>query len=308
LKKSLIFPGQGAQYVSMGYDLYQNFSEAKNVYEEVDESLKFKLSNIIFNKDAGDINLTANTQPAIMATGVAIFKVLQSQLKINITDYDFCAGHSLGEYTALVCADSLSLKEAAIILKARGESMQSAVKSGEGAMAAVLGAEIIEIEKIINEKNYQSVEISNDNCPGQIVISGKKAEVESCSVDIKNTIGKKSIFLPVSAPFHCKLMKPAAIKMEELIMNSNLKLPKIPIISNVLATQVTEVLKIKQLLVEQIYKKVRWREIIEFMLNNLVTSFTEIGPGKSLSGMLKRFQRNVNIKNYNDINDIRDVK
>ena len=304
MKKSLIFPGQGAQYVGMGYDLYQSFSEAKNVYEEVDESLKFKLSNIIFNKDAGDINLTANTQPAIMATGVAIFRVLQSQLKISITDYDFCAGHSLGEYTALVCADSLSLQEAAIILKARGESMQSAVKSGEGAMAAILGAEIVEIEQIINEKNYQSVEISNDNCPGQIVISGKKPEVESCSVEIKKKIGKKSIFLPVSAPFHCKLMKPATIKMEELIMNSNLKLPKIPIISNVLATQVTEVLKIKELLVEQIYKKVRWREIVEFMLNNSVTNFTEIGPGKSLSGMLKRFKRDINIKNYNDINDI----
>jgi [acyl-carrier-protein] S-malonyltransferase len=308
LKKSIIFPGQGAQYVGMGYDLYQSFREAKYVYQEVDEVLKFKLSNIIFGKDAGDINLTANTQPAIMATGVAIFRVLQRQLKINIIDYDFCAGHSLGEYTALVCADSLSLEEAAIILKARGESMQTAVKSGEGAMAAILGAEIVEIETIINEKNYKSVEISNDNCPGQIVISGKKSEIENCSIDIKNKIGKKSIFLPVSAPFHCTLMKPAAIKMEELIMNSNLKLPKIPIISNVLASQVTEVLKIKKLLVEQIYKKVRWREIVEFMLNNSVTNFTEIGPGKSLSGMLKRFQKNININNYNEINDITDAK
>jgi len=288
----------------MGYDIYQHYAEAKEVYQEVDDSLEFKLSDIIFKKDAsGEINLTSNTQPAIMATGVAIYRVLKSQHKINITDFDFCAGHSLGEYTALVCSDALSLRDASIILRARGESMQSAVKAGEGGMAAILGAEIVEIEKIINDGGYVSVEISNDNCPGQIVISGKKLEVESCANDIKNKIGKKSIFLPVSAPFHCKLMTPASNKMRDLIISSNIKLPKIPIVSNVIANQVDEVMKIKELLIEQIYKRVRWREIIEFMLKNSVKNFTEIGPGKSLSGMLKRFKQDIFIKSYNDLTD-----
>jgi len=288
----------------MGHDLHQQYIEAKEVYQEVDDSLKFKLSNIIFNGSAAEINLTSNTQPAIMATGVAIFRVLKSQQKIDITDFDFCAGHSLGEYTALVCSEALSLQEASIILRARGESMQSAVKTGEGGMAAILGAEIVEIEQIINEGSYESVEISNDNCPGQIVISGKKLEVESCAADVKNKIGKKSIFLPVSAPFHCKLMIPAAHKMRDLIKSLNLKLPKIPIVSNVIVNQVNEVEKIKELLIEQIYKRVRWREIIEFMLKNSVKNFTEIGPGKSLSGMLKRFKQDIFIKSYNDTTDI----
>ena len=288
----------------MGHDLHQQYIEAKEVYQEVDDSLKFKLSNIIFNGSAAEINLTSNTQPAIMATGVAIFRVLKSQQKIDITDFDFCAGHSLGEYTALVCSEALSLQEASVILRARGESMQSAVKTGEGGMAAILGAEIVEIEQIINEGSYESVEISNDNCPGQIVISGKKLEVESCAADVKNKIGKKSIFLPVSAPFHCKLMIPAAHKMRDLIKSLNLKLPKIPIVSNVIVNQVNEVEKIKELLIEQIYKRVRWREIIEFMLKNSVKNFTEIGPGKSLSGMLKRFKQDIFIKSYNDTTDI----
>ena len=288
----------------MGQDICQSYVEAKEVYQEVDDALNFNLSNIIFNQEAGDINLTSNTQPAIMATSVAIFRVLKKQNIINLNDIDLCAGHSLGEYTALVCSDSLSLKDAAIILKARGESMQAAVKPGEGAMAAILGAEPTEIEKIINDGNYNSVEISNDNCPGQIVISGKKTEVENCSVDIKKKIGKKNIFLPVSAPFHCLLMMPAADKMRELIMRLNLNIPKVPIVSNVTASKIQDVKKIKELLVEQIYKKVRWREIIELMLFHNVNNFIEIGPGKSLSGMLKRFKKDIFIKSFNDLNDI----
>jgi len=305
LKKSIIFPGQGAQYVGMGIDLYQNFQEAKEVYQEVDEALKFSLSNIIFNDTEGAINHTVNTQPAIMATSVAIFRVLKNQNIINFSDFDFCAGHSLGEYTALVCCEALSLKEAATTLKARGEFMQLAVNKGEGAMAAILGAEISEIEKIIYDGKFDTVEISNDNCPGQVVISGKKIEVENCSIAVKNKLRKKSILLPVSAPFHCKLMTPAANNMRELIMNLNLKLPKISIVSNVDANQVVKVEKIKELLIEQIYKRVRWREIMEFMLNSSVKSFVEIGPGKSLSGMLKRFKQDVIIESYNDINDIK---
>jgi len=288
----------------MGYDLFENYIEAKEVYQEVDEALKFNLSNIIFKGEKTDLNLTSNTQPAIMATSVAIFKILRNHHKINLSDFDFCAGHSLGEYTALVCSESLSLKEAAIILKARGEAMQKAVKHGDGAMAAILGCEISEIEKILREGNYKSVEISNDNCPGQVVISGKKFEVEKCTIDIKNKIEKKNIFLPVSAPFHCQLMIPAASEMKELIMNANIKSPTIPLVSNVTATEVSEVKKIKELLIEQIYKRVRWREIIEFMLAKSIKNFVEIGPGKSLSAMLKRFKQEIAVKSYNDINDI----
>ena len=305
MKKSIVFPGQGSQYVGMGADLCQTYKEAKDTYVEVDATLKIKLSDIIFNEGSGDINLTENTQPAIMATGVAIFRILQKHHNIKIDDFAFCAGHSLGEYTALVCAGSLSLAEAANILRARGKSMQNAVSPGEGSMAAVLGAEISEIELIINENNYSSVEISNDNCPGQAVISGTKSEVEKCCLDIKSKISKKTIFLSVSAPFHCKLMMPAADAMKDLITNCNLQNPIIPIISNVNAKEVVDNEEIKQLLIQQIYKRVRWREIVEYMFQNSVKDFVEIGPGKTLSGMLKRFKQDILIKSYNNCEDIK---
>ena len=305
MKKSILFPGQGSQYVGMGLDIYEAYGEAKLAYEEVNDALQINLSDIIFNGDPSDINLTKNTQPAIMATSVAIFRVLQKKHNFKIEDFSFCAGHSLGEYTALVCAESFTLSDAAKILRARGEAMQNAVVSGEGSMAAILGAKIEEIELIIKENNFSSVEISNDNCPGQIVISGKKLEVESCSLSIKNKISKKSIPLPVSAPFHCQLMKPAAEKIKNLIMNCNLKDPIIPIISNVTAKVVSDNELIKKLLVEQIYKRVRWREVIECMFASSVKSFVEVGPGKSLSGMLKRFKKEILIKNFNNNEDLK---
>lgn len=289
----------------MGHDFYKNFKVAKQIYDEVDESLCLSLSSIIFEDSRGDINLTANTQPAIMATGVAIFKVLQETNGIKIEDFDFCAGHSLGEYTALVCSDSISLRDAAIILRARGNAMQNAVKAGDGAMAAILGSECYEIEEIIKQGNFNSVEISNDNCPGQIVISGNKEEVDKCCAEIKNKIKKKTISLPVSAPFHCSLMKPASEKMKELIMELKLEDPKIPIISNVNSLETNDSQTIKKLLIEQIYKKVRWREIMEHMFANQVYNFIEIGPGKSLSGMLRRFNKDISIKNFNNLEDLK---
>jgi len=304
LKKSILFPGQGSQYVGMGLDVYEAFDEAKEVYQEVDDVLQTNLSDIIFRGEASDLNLTANTQPAIMATGVAIFRVLQKKNNLKITDFSFCAGHSLGEYTALVCAESLSLADAAKILRARGQAMQSAVKPGEGSMAAVLGSEINDIEQLIKESNYSTVEISNDNCPGQIVVSGKKSEVDECLIGIKQKLSKKSISLPVSAPFHCQLMKPAAEEIKELIMNLSMKNPLIPIVSNVTAEAVTQADEVKQLLIQQIYKRVRWREIIEYMFKNSNDSFLEIGPGKALSGMLKRFKKEIEIKNYNNREDL----
>jgi [acyl-carrier-protein] S-malonyltransferase len=289
----------------MGSDIYEAYNEAKLTYEEVNDALKINLSDIIFKGDTSDINLTKNTQPAIMATGVAIFRVLQKNHNFKIEDFSFCAGHSLGEYTALVCAESFTLTDAAKILRARGEAMQNAVVSGEGSMAAVLGADIEEIELIIKENKLSSVEISNDNCPGQIVISGKKFEVENCLIAIKKKISKKSIPLSVSAPFHCQLMKPAAEEIEDLIMNCNLKDPIIPIVSNVTAKVVKDKEIIKKLLVKQIYKRVRWREVIEYMFINSIKDFVEVGPGKSLSGMLKRFRKEILIKNFNNTEDLK---
>lgn len=288
----------------MGLDIYKAFDEAKEVYQEVDDVLQTNLSDIIFRGEASDLNLTANTQPAIMATGVAIFRVLQKKHNLKITDFSFCAGHSLGEYTALVCAESLSLADAAKILRARGQAMQSAVKPGEGSMAAVLGSEINDIEQLIKEFKFSTVEISNDNCPGQIVVSGKKSEVDECLVEIKQKLLKKSISLPVSAPFHCQLMKPAAEEIKELIMNLSMQNPLIPMVSNVTAEAVTQADEVKQLLIQQIYKRVRWREIIEYMFKNSNDSFLEIGPGKALSGMLKRFKKEIEIKNYNNREDL----
>jgi len=304
LKKSIIFPGQGAQKVGMGKDIYDNFAVAKEVFEEVDDALKIKLSDIIFADQDKTLNHTTNTQPAIMTVGVAIFRVLEKELGLKINDYDYCAGHSLGEYTALVCAGSLNLANAATMLRERGMAMQTAVKIGEGGMAAILGAEINEINKVIMNNNFFTVEISNDNCPGQVVISGKKDEIDNCCLKIKEELSKKSISLPVSAPFHCKLMKPAAVQMKDLILESNFQQPEIPIISNVTAREETSIENIKNLLIEQIYSRVKWREIIEFMIKSKVTEICEIGPGKSLSAMIKRFNTSIVLQNYNSMEEI----
>ena len=288
----------------MGKDIYDNFAVAKEVFQEVDDTLKIKLSDIIFVDQDKTLNHTTNTQPAIMTVGVAIFRVLEKELGLKINHFDYCAGHSLGEYTALVCAGSLSLGSAARMLRARGMAMQSAVKIGEGSMAAILGAEIDEIKQVIMNNNFSTVEISNDNCPGQVVISGKKDEIDICCLKIKEELSKKSISLPVSAPFHCKLMRPAAEQMKNLILETNFQQPKIPIISNVTAKEETNKENIKNLLIEQIYSRVRWREIIEFMIKNKVKEIHELGPGKSLSGMIKRFETNIVLQNYNSMEEI----
>lgn len=304
MRKSIIFPGQGSQYVGMGLDFFRNFKEAKDVYLEVDDVLNYKLSKIIFEGSVADINLTANTQPAIMATSVAIFKVLKKNIDLKINDFSFCAGHSLGEYTALVCSEALSLKEASLILKARGNAMQNAVKPGDGGMAAILGAEVVDIENFLSQTNFYTIEISNDNCPGQVVISGEKNEIDRCCQEIKKKILKKSLPLPVSAPFHCKLMIPASENIKNLILDSQLNDPKIPLVSNVNALETSDSNIIKNLLVDQIYKRVRWRETIEYMFNHQVTEFVEIGPGKTLTGMLKRFKKEVLLKNFSSIEDL----
>ena len=308
--KAIVFPGQGSQYVGMGKDFYDNFNEAKEVFHKVDDALGFKLSNIILNGPKETLDLTENTQPAIMTVGVAIYKVLKKQ-KINyLKDYSFFAGHSLGEYTSLICSGSLTLEDGAKILKERGKSMQESVPVNIGAMAAVLGAEINLINEVINKnKSIEGVaEISNDNCPGQIVISGNKDKITKIVDELKNNYSKKAILLPVSAPFHCSLMQPSADKMNQILIKTNFLQPEINIVSNVTAKKIDNFKEIPSLLTKQITHHVRWRESVDFMTKNGVKHFSEIGPGKALTGMIKRINKELttttidNITQFNEFN------
>ena len=308
--KAIVFPGQGSQYVGMGKDFYDTFSEAKEVFHEVDDALGFKLSNIILNGPKEELDLTENTQPAIMTVGVSIYRVLKKQKIKDLNDYNFFAGHSLGEYTSLICSNSLSLKDGAKILKARGKSMQEAVPLNVGAMAAVLGAELDLINEVIKKhsSNQGVAEISNDNCPGQIVISGNKDKINKIVEDLKNNYSKKAILLPVSAPFHCSLMQPSADKMKQILTKTEFQKPFINIVSNVTAKTIDDFKEIPSLLTKQITHHVRWRESVDFMSKNGVKHFTEIGPGKALTGMIKRIGKELttttidNITQFNEFN------
>ena len=304
--RAIVFPGQGSQYVGMGKDFYDVFSEAKEVFHEVDDALDFKLSNIILNGPKETLDLTENTQPAIMTVGVAIYKTLRKQKINDLKDYSFFAGHSLGEYTSLICSDSLTLKDGAKILKERGKSMQEAVPLNVGAMAAVLGAEIDLINAVINNnKSIEGVaEISNDNCPGQIVISGNKEKINKIVDDLKNTYSKKAILLPVSAPFHCSLMKPSADKMNQILTKTNFSKPKINIVSNVTAKTIDNFKEIPSLLTKQITHHVRWRETVDLMTKNGVKHFIEIGPGKALTGMIKRIGKELTTTTIDNITQL----
>ena len=296
MTKCIVFPGQGSQYLGMGRYLRDNFDVSKNVFDEVDNSLNQKLSDIIFGNESEKLNLTENTQPAIMAVSIATFAALEKEKGIKINDFKYCAGHSLGEYSALVASKSISLDDAAKILKKRGKAMQSAVPIGEGAMAAVLNIEIKELENIIEEKKYKTIEISNDNCPGQCVLSGKKNEISEIVLLIKEEFKKKSILLPVSAPFHCKMMLPAAKELEEYLNNFKILDPVIPIVSNVSTKAEQNCEEIKKLLIDCIYNRVRWREIVEFFSKQKILNVVECGPGKALTNMFKRF--NFDIKSW----------
>ncbi len=307
---AIVFPGQGSQYVGMGKDFYDTFSEVKQVFHEVDDALEFKLSNIILNGPIETLNLTENTQPAIMTVGVAIYRTLQKQKIKELKDCSFFAGHSLGEYTSLICSNSLTLRDGAKILKERGKSMQEAVPVNVGAMAAVLGAEIDLINEVINKnKSIKGVaEISNDNCPGQIVISGNRDKINKIVNDLKNIYGKKAILLPVSAPFHCSLMQPSADRMNSILIKTNFLQPIINIVSNVTARTIINFKEIPSLLTKQITHHVKWRESVDFMKTNGVKHFIEIGPGKALTGMIKRIGKELttttidNIIQFNEFN------
>lgn len=302
--RAVLFPGQGSQYVGMGSDFYEKFDSVKEIFRTVDKTLGFSLSNIILNGPEAELKLTQNTQPAIMTIGVCIFNVLNQQFGLNLNNARFFAGHSLGEYTALVCGGSLTIERAAYLLHERGKSMQDAVPSGQGAMMAILGMTIHEVENEINLLPKGEIcEIANDNTSGQVVVSGKKMVIEILNENLKKK-KKKGILLPVSAPFHCSLMKKAAENMKDKIENTNFLKPKPSIISNVTAREETDVDKIRPLLIDQITSRVRWRESIDFMIKQGVASFLEIGPGKVLSGLVKKINRNVKISNINSIEDI----
>ena len=306
---TLLFPGQGSQIVGMGLEFYKNFDSVKQIFSKADEKLKFPISKLILEGPENKLQLTENTQPAILTVSYSIFKILKDEFKFNMNSLECLAGHSLGEYSALVCSGALSFEDALYLLNERGKSMQEAVPVGAGSMIAVLGIKIEEINKIIvnlNLKNKQICEVANDNAIGQIIISGDKESV-SLLQQILKTQKIKSIPLKVSAPFHCSLMKIAAEKMKEKIENIEFKKPNFDIVSNVSAEPINDPKQIKDLLIKQIYSTVRWRESLLTMSKNGITNFIEIGPGKVLTGMVKRTLKNVNCFSINSIADIKNL-
>ncbi len=307
--KTIIFPGQGSQSVGMGIDLYKRYDLVKKIFKEADEKLNYSLSKIILEGPESELKLTKNTQPAILVVSHSIFKLITEEFNIQIKDVKYLAGHSLGEYSALVSSNSLKFSDAVYLLHERGKSMQDAVPEGKGSMLAVLGLKLEEIKKYIEQidKEKGVCEVANDNSESQIILSGDKPAITEISKILKNN-KKKSIFLPVSAPFHCTLMKPAAKIMEDKIDKINFKNPSINIISNVTAEEVSNNQKIKTLLIKQIFSKVRWRESVLYMINNGVKDFIEIGPGKVLSGLIKRISDKVSSKSINTIEDIENLK
>ena len=302
---SVIFPGQGSQVVGMGKEFYTKFDTVKKLFNDADEILGFSISNLILEGPKDKLDLTENTQPAIFLVGYSIFQLLKKEFNIDLNKANFFAGHSLGEYTALASANALSFSDTLRILKIRGNAMQSAVPKGEGGMVAVLGSEIEKIEKIIEEnKNKYECFIANDNSNGQLVVSGNNNEIEKFILDLKsNSI--KSIKLPVSAPFHCKLMKKATDIMGKEIEKLEFKDPKNILISNVTAKEITSSSLLKDLLIKQIESRVRWRESVILMINKGVSQFIEIGPGKILSGLIKRTDKNIKVNAINHEEDIK---
>ncbi|MBT6893790.1 MAG: ACP S-malonyltransferase [Rhodobacterales bacterium] len=302
---AFLFPGQGAQAIGMGKDLAENFLVAKNVFEEVNDALNQDLSALIWDGDIETLTLTENAQPALMATSIAAIKALESE-GIEFGQASYIAGHSLGEYSALCAAGSLSLMDTAKLLRIRGKAMQDAVPFGVGAMAAILGLDFETVSQITNSSaNDQVCQAANDNDPGQVVISGHKNAVEETIELAKDAGAKRAILLPVSAPFHCSLMQPAADTMAKALSEIILKDPIVPLVANVKANKEVNGETIKDLLVEQVTGSVRWRESIEFMSSEGVSEVYEIGAGKALSGMVRRIDREINVNQVFDTSSVR---
>ena len=302
---SVIFPGQGSQLVGMGKDLHDKHSLVQDLFKEADDTLGFSISKLVLEGPKEDLDLTENTQPAIFLVSYSIFKLIKEEFKIDLNKASFFAGHSLGEYSALTSAGSLSFSDTLRILKIRGNAMQSSVPKGVGGMVAVLGSEIETIEKIITDnKDKYECYIANDNSMGQIVLSGKIDDLEKIMGDLK-AANIKNIKLPVSAPFHCKLMSKATLVMNEEIEKLNFKEPENKLISNVTGKEISDSNELKDLLVKQIESRVRWRESVLLMIEKGVTQFIEIGPGKVLSGLVKRIDKNVKVSAINSEEDIK---
>ena len=302
---AILFPGQGSQIVGMGSEFYNNFEIVKKIFKEADDKLDYKISEIILEGPEDKLKLTQNTQPAILTVSYAIFSVFKKEFNFDFKSTKFFFFLSLGEYSALVCADSLNFNDALFLLFERGKSMQEAVPVGKGSMIAVLGSKVEELKSLIKEIKITGVcEIANDNAEGQTIISG---DVESVNLlqNILKENKKKFIPLNVSAPFHCSLMRPAAASMKDKIYSTEFKKPFIDIVCNVNSKSENNPDEIKKLLVEQICSTVKWRESIINMSRENVTKFIEIGPGKVLSGMVKRTVKDINCFSINSIDDMK---
>ena len=307
--KAIIFPGQGSQKAGMALEFHRDFKIVKDIFKRVDEALKINLSKIILNGSDEDLKKTEITQPAILTTSYAIFSVLKNEYNFDLSKIKYVAGHSLGEYSALVASGSLSLEDGVILVHERGKLMQAAVPVGKGAMLAVMGLENNELKSLIKKFDIKDgiCEIANDNSPGQIILSGSKTTLVSFSNYLKAE-KKRSIFLPVSAPFHCSLMKPAAEKMKIFLQKKEFKNPSYKLISNVTALPIENDEEIKDLLYKQIFSQVRWRETVEFMIKHDINDFIEIGPGKVLSGLVKRTDDKVLTRSITKIDDIKNLQ
>ena len=305
---SVIFPGQGSQIVGMGKELSDNFDLVKNLFKEADEVLGIPLSRIILDGPKEELDLTINTQPAIFLISYSIFQVVKKEFGIDLNKAKYFAGHSLGEYSALSCAGYLDFQDTIKTLRVRGDAMQNSVPKGEGGMVAVLGSTVETIEKILKDNHEKfTAQIANDNSDGQIVLSGRTFDLENLILTLKeNSI--KNIKLPVSAPFHCSLMNKATKIMTEELSKLNFKNSKNKLISNVTAKEVTNNEELKDLLIKQIENRVRWRECVINMIKDDIKHFIEIGPGKVLSGLVKRINREVKIDTINNQQDIENLK
>ncbi len=302
---ALVFPGQGAQSIGMGHDLAEVYPAAKAVFDEVDDALGEPLSQTIWSGEAETLMLTANAQPALMATSLAAIRALEAE-GVDITRADFLAGHSLGEYSALAAAGALSISDAARLLRLRGRAMQDAVPLGEGAMAALLGLDFERAAAIATEAAQGEVcQAANDNDPAQVVISGHKAAVERAVELAKDAGAKRAVMLPVSAPFHCELMKPAADRMSEALSDVPIAAPSVPVVANVTAEPVCDPDRIRDLLVAQVTGSVRWRESVLRMAQDGVDEIWEVGAGKALSGMIRRIDRSITTLAIGDAEQVR---
>lgn len=301
---AFLFPGQGAQAIGMGKDLAENFLVSKNVFEEVNDALGQDLSGLIWNGDIETLTLTENAQPALMATSIAAIKALEAE-GIKFDQASYIAGHSLGEYSALCAAGSLSLTDTAKLLRIRGKAMQDAVPFGLGAMAAILGLDFETVSQITNlSSDDQICQAANDNDPGQVVISGHKNAVDQTIELAKDAGAKRAVLLPVSAPFHCSLMQPAADIMAKALNDIKLEDPIVPLVANVRANEQNNGDMIKDLLIEQVTGSVRWRESIEFMISKGMSEVFEIGAGKALSGMVRRIDREISVNQVFDTSSV----